>query len=46
MSRTTKKGETQAAGLQALLPALGVLTTVKDGLYDLVLGTGDCPGQC
>ena len=42
MSKTTKKtkGESQAAGLQALLPALGVLTTVKDGLYDLVLGTG------
>jgi putative transposase len=34
------KDKRQAAGLQALLPMLGVLTTARNGLYDFVISTG------
>jgi transposase-like protein len=42
MKKTAEKtkDESGAAGLQALLPILGVLTTVRNGLYDFVMGTG------
>jgi transposase-like protein len=34
------KDASQGAGMQAMLPILGVLATVKNGLYDVVIGAG------
>src|SRR5262245_47526752 len=42
MNKTTEKtkDKSQAGRLQALVPILGVVATVKNGLYDLVISSG------